>query len=331
MSGLLIEGRCICKLDLIVIIALMLLKIFFVILELLAQLALALSELALADLELLALCALRIGAGDRSIFIVIKLADVGERTLLLILISILIHILLEDLRKLLYFSALEYVIGKSFGCSGNLIESDFLKLLSKAVILVNVALKGCLTVVGILTKRLGSSEALGVKLENASLIFSALCKSIKLFFLGSGNSVCLFSISELSVKVSYYLVVVVDLLGKSTLAKTCESRERAKSANACSLANGHSKDLAILGAVVILDICVVIALCAAYHYAGSLFALGDVVDDKLGLRNFFNCSAKELGVDNLRSRGILGDKGAHRRNNLLTLSSLDRLFILCAF
>ena len=270
----------------------MLLEISFVILELLAQLALALSELTLADLELLALTALSARSGNRSIFIVIKLADVGKRTLLLILISILIHILLEDLRKLLYFSALEYVIGKSFGRSGNLIESDFLKLLSKAVILVNVALKGCLTVVGILTKRLGSSEALGVELKNASLIFSAFCKSIELFFLGLGNCICIFSILKLLAEVSYYMVVILDLLSKTTLTKACESRECAKRANTCSFANGHTKDLALFGAVIILNVCVVIALCAADHHTCGLFALGDVVDDKLGIGNFFNRSAK---------------------------------------
>ena len=138
----------------------MLLEVALVVIQLSCKLASALSKLTPADLIFLTAAALRSRAGDRSILIIIELADIGKRRLLIVLILILVHILLENLRKLLYFSALKYVIGKSVRRSGNLVKSDLFKLLCEAVVFVYVTLESVLTSVGILTKRSGSGKAL---------------------------------------------------------------------------------------------------------------------------------------------------------------------------
>ena len=283
----------------------MLLEVALVVIQLSFKLASALSKLTLADLIFLTAAALRSGAGYRSILIIIELADIGKRRLLIVLILILVHILLENLRKLLDFSALKYVIGKSVRRSGNLVKSDLFKLLCEAVIFVYVTLESVLTSVGILTKRSGSGKALGVEIENTSLIFSALCESVKPIFLICGSDIALFCLCKLLAKVSNYLIVILNLLCHACGAKSCKSGERAESADSCRIANGHAENSSLLGAVVILNICR-INVIRACEYAG-LLVTGSIVNYKLGSGNFFNRSCNSVGIDYFRLGSILGN------------------------
>ena len=245
--------------------------------ELLAELTLALSELTLTELELLALLTGRLTTAKDIIIIIIKLAYVGKRRLCIILFIILVHILLENLRKLFNFSACKNIVSKCSGSSLNLVKRYLLKLLCKAVILINVALETSLTSICILTKHLGCSKAFRVKLKNASLIFSALCKAIELFFLCLGVLILLFCLSELLVEVSYNLIIISDFLVEGRRTKACKRRERAESAKAGSLTNRHTKNLLIIVCVCILNVCVVISI----HNSGSFvsFTSGDVVNN----------------------------------------------------
>ena len=235
---------------LVLVVALMLSEVLFVILELFTKLACALAKLALADLILLALSALTsatLGRADHAVIVVIKLADVGKGRFFLLFRAILIHILFHDLRKSLNFSARENIVGKSRRCSGNGIERDLLKLLGIAVILVYVTLERSLTSLCISAKRLCSRKALGIELDNASLILCAFGKTIELFFLCLGIGVFLVCLPKLLTEVSYYFIVVSDLLCKTALTKTAKSRERSKHTKACSLACGDAKYSVLIG------------------------------------------------------------------------------------
>ena len=128
MSSSLVKLRSVCKAHFVLIVALMLAEILLVVAQLLTHLASALAKLTLTDLKLalLSSATLRNSTGNVTVFVVIDLADVGKRRLFILLLIILIHILFKDLRKLLYFSALEDIICKGLGRSGDLVKSDLL-------------------------------------------------------------------------------------------------------------------------------------------------------------------------------------------------------------
>ena len=159
MRSSLIKAGSVCKLQLILVVTLMLFEIMLVVFQLSTKLGSALFELALANFIFSAPSTLERRTGNTVAIIVINLADIGKGKLLSFLL-VLIHILFKDLRKLLYFSALKNVICKGIRGSGNLVESDSLKLLCIAIISVNRILEADSASVSIFTKRLCSSKAL---------------------------------------------------------------------------------------------------------------------------------------------------------------------------
>ena len=283
--------------ELILIIALMLLEQAFAFSELLAHFASALTKLTLADLILLALLATRCAgcATNNAIIVIIKLADIGKRRFLIFTLIILVHILFEDLRKLLYFSACENVVCKSCRRSCNLIKRISFKLLRISIILVNSALKVSLTTVGILAESLCCRKTFRVKFKNASLIFSAFCKAIKLFFLGLRKLVFSVSLCKLLAKAIYNFIIITDLLFETARAKT---RKTCKHTKACNLTDRHTENSVFGITVIISNVCVV--TCSVVYDTVTIgIALNCIVDDKLRVRNFFNNSIISAKVKHL--------------------------------
>ena len=250
------------------------------------------------------------GITYNAILVIIDLADIGKgRFFFFVVLLILVQVFFEDLRKLLNFSSCKNVVCESRGCSGYGVESDSLELLRITVVLVNVALKISLTCIGIFAKSVGSRETFGIELKNASLIFSAFGKAIKLFFLVLGKLIFIVSLCELSLKASYYSIVFLYLLRKTVFAKTLESGERSDSAKTCRLANRHTKNLTILGIAVIIDKGILILNVGAGGNGNAIacyIAANVVVNNIFGIGNFFYNTARAKTV---------GDGGIILSNN----------------
>ena len=159
----------------------------------------------------LALCG-RLCAADNGIRIIIDLADVGHWSLYIL--AVIVIILLNDRRKLGVRSACKNVIGKRCRRLRNLSHGSLLKLLCISVISAYILLESALALICVLTKCLCCLKAFSVKVENASLVFSALCKSFKLFVLILGESVLLISLCKLLLETGNDTVVILDLLLK---------------------------------------------------------------------------------------------------------------------
>ena len=280
MLCLLIVLSSVSAAELILIVALMLLKKTLALCKLLAHFAFALAKLTLADLILLALLATTRCAGaaaKNAIIVIIKLAYVGKGRFLIFILIILIHILFEDLRKLLHLSTCENVVCKGCGCSCNLIEGVSFELLRISVILVNVTLERSLTTIGSSAKSLSCCETFRIKLKNASLIFSALCKAIKLFFLSLCKFIFLISLCKLLAKASYNLIIIADLLFETARAKT---RKTCKHTKTCNLTDRHTENSVSRITVIISNVCVV--TCSVIYNTVTIgIALNCIVDDKL--------------------------------------------------
>ena len=304
----------------VLIVASMLSEVSLVLSELSAKLSCALTKLSLADLKLLALasalCAYCATCKVAIVIIIIDLADVGKGRFFFIVLLSLVHILLEDLRKLLNVSACENIVRKSCGCSGDGVKSDLLKLLCVTVVLVYVALEISLTNIGILAKSLCCRKAFGIELENTSLVFSAVCKSVELLFLCLSKCVFFICLCKLLAEVSYYLIVILNLLCKTACAETGERGECSEHAKARCLVCRDTKDLIALGiAVRISNVGIFrnVSICTGSR--SCALASGNIVDNKLGIGNFFNSSDKRIRIDNLGSGVILGDKIALTAND----------------
>ena len=283
--------------ELILIIALMLLEQALAFSELLAHFASALTKLTFADFILLALLATRCAgcATNNAIIVIIKLADVGKRRFLIFILAILVHILFEDLRKFLYFSACENVVCKSCRRSCNLIKRILFKLLCISIILVNSALEVSLTTVGILAESLCCRKTFRVKLKNASLILSTFCKAIKLFFLGLRKLVFSVSLCKLLAKAIYNFIIITDLLLETARAKT---RKACKHTKTCNLTDRHTENSVFGTTVIVSNVCVV--TCSVVYDTVTIgIALNCIVDDKLRVRNFFNNSIISAKVKHL--------------------------------
>ena len=293
----------------VVIIASVLFEKSIILSELLTELTLALSEFTLADLVLLTLLAGGCAESSISVVIIVYLAYVRERRLSVLILIILVHILLEDLGKLLHTSALKNVIRKCSRGSCYLVKRDLFKLLCIAVISVNVALKLIFTGSNVSAKHLRCSKALGVKIKNASLIFSASCKGVELLLFSLSILIFFFGFGKLLFDVVNNLVVVLDLLLESTLVKTVEGREKSKCTNTCRLACGHTHNLGFILAIGICNKCIIAVCIGSYNSTCSSLTSGNVVNDMLGIGNFINNASNYIIiVERYSEIGFLCDR-----------------------
>ena len=196
----------------------------------------------------------------------------------------------------MHTSALENVVRKCSRGSCYLVKRDLFKLLCIAVIFVNVSLKLILSGSNVSAKHLCCSKALGVKVKNASLIFSASCKSVELLLFSLSILIFLFGFGKLLFDVVNNLVVVLDLLLEPTLVKTVESREKSKCTNTCRLACGHTHNLVFILAIGICNKCIIAVCIGSYNATCSSLTSGNVVNDMLGIGNFINNASNYIVI-----------------------------------
>ena len=241
----------------------------------------------------LALCG-RLCAADNGIRIIIDLADVGHWSLYIL--AVIVIILLNDRRKLGVRSACKNVIGKRCRRLRNLSHGSLLKLLCISVISAYILLESALALICVLTKCLCCLKAFGVKVENASLVFSALCKSFKLFVLILGESVLLISLCKLLLETGNDTVVILDLLLKKRGRKQCKAC--CGYGSSCKRRNRRRSSISCRANV-----------CNAIGNGSSIagFLAAHVVDDHFGFGDLLNDTASYSTVKYLLVFVVLGN------------------------